>query len=71
MIVARVILSWVAPRGGGVVGRYLYDMTEPVLGFCRRIFPFGRRIGLDFSPIIAIILLELLEMLIRFLFFGF
>ena len=64
MIVARVILSWVAPRGGGVVGRYLYDMTEPVLSLCRRI-------GLDFSPIIAIILLELVEILIRYLIFGF
>ena len=39
--------------------RFLWDITEPVLAPIRRAIPtFG---GLDFSPVIAFFLLNLLE----------
>jgi len=65
LLISRVILSWIAPYGStNRIIRYIYEMTEPVLALCRRIFPIGNKIGLDFSPVIAIILLEILEMLV-------
>ncbi len=65
-ILLRVILSWIdGNSGGGFIGRLkmiLYDVTEPVLSVFRKIIP---RAGmLDFSPIVAIIALDLLKVLI-------
>lgn len=63
ILVTRVILSWVRPGFNGLIGRFVYDMTEPVLALCRRLIPIqGMRI--DFSPIIALILLQIAENLI-------
>ncbi len=51
-IFVRVILSWMrTPSYGGIV-KIIYDITEPILGFFRRLVP---PIGgmMDLSPIIA------------------
>lgn len=57
-ILGRVILSWIDPQGNWSITRVLYDMTEPVLGPIRSVMP---SIGIfDFSPIIAMLLLQVL-----------
>lgn len=44
------------------IGDFLYRVTEPVLRPIRRVLPdFG---GIDISPLIAIVLLELLQQLL-------
>lgn len=61
-IVARIILSWFRVSGWGGFYQFLAGVTEPVLALARKITP---RMGmLDFSPLIALIGLDLLNALI-------
>jgi YggT family protein len=60
LIVARVILSFIRLRTYHPIIRFIYEMTEPLLGLCRRILP-GTVMNLDFSPFIAIIILEIVR----------
>ena len=58
LIVARVIVSWLAPSGGGVVA-FIYQATEPILSPIRRVVPPSG--GLDWAPLIAMVVLVVLE----------
>ena len=61
-IVIRAILSWFSPGRTNILSVILYRITEPVLSPLRRILP---RVGMvDFSPLAAIILLQLIIYLI-------
>lgn len=62
LIIIRVFLSWIAHDPRKPIFRFLYEITEPVLAPFRRIF--GNRMAIDFSPVIAIIVLQLVENLI-------
>lgn len=61
VIIGRILLSWFPiSRGGAMETIYnaIYSVTEPVLGPVRRTLPpFA---GLDFSPIVVILGLQLL-----------
>ena len=61
-ILIQVILSWVAPGTYNPVTTLLYRLTETVLAPARRIIPAVG--GLDLSPILVIIVLQLLKYLI-------
>ncbi len=61
-ILARVILSWFSPTPTNMLVNIVYRVTEPILAPLRRIIP---RVGLlDFSPLVAIILLQLVTYLL-------
>jgi len=66
IIFAYIILSWVRlPYSPWLnrIQRFLYDVCEPYLRIFRRFLPsFG---GFDFSPIIAILSLYLLDRVIN------
>lgn len=65
-IIARTLMSWFALPGQHPVLAMLYAVTEPMLRFFRRSLPsFG---AFDLSPLFAIILLEVIELLVRNLF---
>lgn len=55
LLLARVIVSWTNPRGGGGVVAFIYQATEPILAPIRRVLP--PTAGMDWSPLIAILLL--------------
>lgn len=57
-IVARAAASWFVRDFRSAVMSFLVDVTEPVLAPLRRIIPTG--IGIDFSPMIAIVALYVL-----------
>jgi YggT family protein len=65
VIFVRVILSWfpISPDSAlASVYRFVYGVTEPVLGPIRRVMP-GVGVGgmgLDFSPIIVLLLLQII-----------
>ncbi len=58
LILARVIVSWVAPRGGGGLVAFIYQATEPILGPIRRLIP--PTAGLDWAPLIAMLVLGMI-----------
>ena len=57
-IFLRAILSWFSPGSTNTLVVILHRATEPILAPLRRIIPRTR--GLDFSPLVAIILLQLI-----------
>jgi YggT family protein len=61
-ILARVVISWVRVNPFNPLVRILYQITEPILAPFRRIMPPAA--GLDFSPIVAFFVLELLRRLL-------
>lgn len=68
IIIIRIILSLVRvnPYQPGV--RFIFEITEPVLGFFRRYIP---PIGMfDFSPIAVFLVLKMVQMLVIRLFGG-
>lgn len=62
LIVARVILSYIRIRTYHPVLRFIYEVTEPVLGFFRRLLP--RTGAYDFSPILAFFFVWVVEQLV-------
>ena len=67
-IIIRVLLSWVRIDPYHPLIRLLDQITEPILVPLRRLLPTAG--GLDFSPIIAIVLLSLVQRLIISLLFS-
>ena len=61
-ILGRVLLSWVDPFGNMRITQILRDLTEPILAPIRNLLPSTPMI--DFSPIIAMLLLQALSRLI-------
>lgn len=58
-ILARVLLSWI-PLPDNQFTRVLYQITEPILGPVRSLLnksPIGRNSMMDFSPIVAFLLI--------------
>jgi YggT family protein len=58
VILARVLMSWVNVDPYSPVARIIYDLTEPVLAPVRNLLPPAG--GMDFSPIIVMVLLQIL-----------
>ncbi len=55
LLIARVVLSWTNPTGGGGLTAFVYQMTEPILAPIRRLLP--PTAGMDWSPLIAMLVL--------------
>lgn len=62
LIIARCLLSFVRHNPYQPIIRFIYDVTEPIMGPFRRIIPAAG--GLDFSPIIAVFAVELVRRLV-------
>jgi len=60
IIIARAILSWVSPDPYNPLVRFLHRVTEPVLRAVRERLP-THQLGLDFSPMIVILVLYFLK----------
>jgi YggT family protein len=60
IIIARAIISWVSPDPYNPIVRFLYRVTEPVLRPIRERLPMSQ-MGLDFSPMIVILVLYFLR----------
>ncbi|HBO13513.1 MAG TPA: YggT family protein [Halieaceae bacterium] len=62
-LLAMIIISWVAPTSRHPALLLLWQITEPVMAPVRRILPpMG---GLDFSPILVFILINVLQIALR------
>ncbi|CAM5187415.1 YggT family protein OS=Ureibacillus acetophenoni OX=614649 GN=SAMN05877842_101393 PE=3 SV=1 [Ureibacillus acetophenoni] len=59
MIIGYILMSWIPSAQDSSVGRILAKFVEPYLGFFRKFIP---PIGMiDFSPIIALLLLSFIQ----------
>ena len=58
LLIARVILSWTNPMGGGGLVAFVYQATEPILAPIRRVLPPTG--GIDWAPLIAMLLMSAL-----------
>ena len=61
IIIAQALISWVNPDPYNPIVRFLYRATEPVLSPIRRRLPL-RGMGIDFSPVIVILVIYFLQM---------
>ena len=67
LIFVRILFSWLPFGYNSSIGRLLYQLTEPILGPVRNMVdksPLGGGMGLDFSPIFALILMRLVQTLL-------
>ena len=56
ILIGNVIVSWVQADPRNTIVRFIWMMSEPLLGRIRRLLPpLG---GLDFSPLVAILLVQ-------------
>jgi len=69
LILARVILSWINPfPSANKINEFVWRTTEPLLGPVRSILPpMG---GIDFSPILVLVAIQIVERLLIRLLFG-
>jgi YggT family protein len=58
--IARAVLSWVSPDPYNPIVRFIHNVTEPVLYQIRKRLPmmYG---GIDFSPIVVILIIIFLR----------
>ncbi|MCE5393196.1 MAG: YggT family protein [Acidithiobacillus sp.] len=64
----RAILTWVQPDPYNPIVRFLDRVTSPILQPLQRLVPpMG---GIDFSPLLALLLIQLAKLLVTRLFFG-
>ncbi len=68
LIFATILLSWLPIGRGNALSGMLHSLTDPILLPCRKMLensPLGRGMMLDFSPIIALILLSLVRQFLQ------
>ena len=58
-ILARAVISWVHADPYNPLVRFLYQVTEPVLRPLRETLPTLR--GMDLSPVVALVIVQLVE----------
>lgn len=63
IVIGRAVISWVNPDPYNPIVRFLHNATDPVFDRIRRILPlqFG---GMDFTPILVLIVLGVLQNLL-------
>jgi len=65
IVIISALISWVNPDPYNPIVRFLYSVTEPVFSAVRRVLPIPQ-MGIDFSPIIVLlVILFLRQFLIR------
>lgn len=73
-ILARVVISWLPVSRDSQFIRLLYQITEPILAPIRRMIErsaLGRNMMIDFSPIVAFLLIALIRnILARLIYSG-
>ncbi len=68
LIIIRALISWVNPDPYNVIVQFLYKVTEPMIAPFRKFLP-AHTIGIDISPIFALLAIWFLKLfLVRTLF---
>ena len=59
IVLAACVISWVNPDPYNPIVRTLKTLTEPVLWRIRKLLPFTYMNGIDFSPLVLLLAIEL------------
>lgn len=66
IIIIRVLISWINPDPYNPIVQFLRGITDPALDAMRRIMPrFLWSTGLDFTPLLLILFLQVLMLLLK------
>ena len=60
LIFVRVLMSWIPNARYSAIGNIIYTLTEPILGPVKRMM-------LDFSPVIALFILDIIQMILLYI----
>ncbi|MBN1578544.1 MAG: YggT family protein [Chitinispirillaceae bacterium] len=71
IVVIRVLFSWIRVDEYHPVVQWIYRLTDPLLEPIRRILPTGGLLGIDFSPFLLLLVLELAERMVLRILFSF
>ena len=63
LIIARVFLSWVPINVNHKIKQFIYDLTEPLMSPFRNLVP-AHKVGLDLSPMLVLLSLQILQSLL-------
>jgi YggT family protein len=58
IVIAAAVISWVTPNPYNPIVQLLRRVTEPVMAPIRQLLPPWKTFGLDFSPMIVILLIQ-------------
>lgn len=73
IILIRVLLSWIPIDRSNGIGRIIYALSEPLLYPIRELIrksPLGDGMMLDFSPIILIFILQIIQNILHSFLIG-
>lgn len=58
LLLSRIVISWIKKENAHAVTRFICKIVDPILNPIRKIIPSGNT-GIDFSPVILFILIDL------------
>lgn len=64
IVIISAVLTWVRPDPYNPIVRTLRLMTEPVFYRVRKWLPFTYTSGLDFSPVVVLLVIELFNRIV-------
>jgi YggT family protein len=70
LIIAAALVTWVSPDPRNPIVQFLFRSTQWILRPCRKILPPRWTGGIDFSPVIAILLIVIVKQLVIGLLLG-
>jgi YggT family protein len=68
LVIVAAMISWVSPDPRNPIVQFLYRSTEPLLRPFRRLLPPARTGGIDFSPILVILVILFIRTVLSRLF---
>ena len=69
IVIIAAVISWVNPDPRNPIVQFLYRTTEPILRPFRKILPPRRTGGIDFSPLLVILVILFIRTVLRYLFY--
>ncbi|MBI3321494.1 MAG: YggT family protein [Candidatus Omnitrophica bacterium] len=64
VIMVAVLISWVSPDPFNPIVQFLRSVTEPLFAWVRRRLPFVVVGMIDLSPLVTLMLIQLLQMVV-------
>jgi YggT family protein len=64
VVIAACLISWVNPDPYNPVVRTLRNLTEPLLWRIRKYLPFTYISGLDFSPLVLLLAVQVMKIIL-------